>query len=77
LGFVITHPNLRANSVETISSTLWDMVFKELWRKKITKATISKELSIPLDELEKLVIFRKNSNIEKESIGDRVLTSVK
>ena len=71
--------NTEPNSVETISSSLWDMVFKELWSKKITKATISKELNIPLDELEKLVVFRRDAYVEKEATGygGRTLTSVK
>ena len=46
------------DSVGTISSTLWEMVFKDLWGKKITKSTIASEIGIPLEELEKLVNFR-------------------
>jgi hypothetical protein len=52
------------------------MVFKELWGKKITKSTISKELNIPLDELEKLVVFRDETQKHSES-GKRHLTSIK
>jgi len=72
LRFKYTEPN----SIGTISSTLWEMVFKELWGKKITKSTISKELNIPLDELEKLVVFRDETQKHSES-GKRHLTSIK
>lgn len=59
------------NSIGTISSTLWDMVFKELWSKKITKETISKELNIPFDEIEKLVVFRgDNEKVETRRDGN-------
>jgi len=68
--------NTEPNSVGTISSTLWDMVFKELWSQKITKSTIAKELNIPLDELDKLVVFRKHPHPEKKLATDK-LTSVK
>lgn len=65
------------NSVGTISSTLWDMVFRELWSKRITKQTISKELNIPFNEMEKLVVFRNNDCKKTESIGANTLISVK
>jgi len=68
---------IEPNSVGTISSTLWDMVFKELWSKKITKLSISKELNIPLDEIEKLVAFRNDNYKKTEFIGNNILTSVK
>lgn len=68
--------NTEPNSIGTISSTLWEMVFKELWSKKITKSTISKELNIPLDELEKLVVFRDDAYIKNKS-GERKLAAVK
>jgi Zn-dependent peptidase ImmA (M78 family)/DNA-binding XRE family transcriptional regulator len=69
--------NCEPNSVGTISSTLWDMVFKELWVKKITKLTISKELNIPFDEIEKLVVFRDNNFEKIEPIWGGNLTAVK
>jgi Zn-dependent peptidase ImmA (M78 family)/DNA-binding XRE family transcriptional regulator len=72
LRFKKTEPN----SIGTISSTLWEMVFKELWSKKITKSTISKELNIPLDELEKLVVFRDDAYVKNKS-GERKLAAVK
>lgn len=65
------------NSVGTISSSLWDMVFRELWSKKITKLTISKELNVPFDEIEKLVVFRNDNYKKEEYVGNNSLTSVK
>lgn len=61
------------NSIGTIQSTLWDMVFKELWGKKITKSTIARELNIPLDELEKLVVFRNDT--QKPQVKGKVTLS--
>ncbi len=73
LQFKKTEPN----SVGTISSTLWDMVFKELWSNKITKLTISKELSIPLQDLESLVVFRDIQRDKKDTTETKVLSVVK
>ncbi len=36
-------------------STVWQQVFSSLWRERITKDDVAKELNIPLDELEGLV----------------------
>ena len=68
---------IEPNSIGTIASTLWDLVFKELWKRKITKSTISKELNVSFDELEKLVVFRNENYKKIESVGSKNLTSVK
>jgi Zn-dependent peptidase ImmA (M78 family)/DNA-binding XRE family transcriptional regulator len=73
LQFKKTEPN----SVGTISSTLWEMVFKELWNKKITKLTISQELSIPLQDLESLVAFRDMEPNKKHTTKTKGLSVVK
>lgn len=36
-------------------STLWRMVFEELWKDGITRAAVAKELNVPPDEIESLV----------------------
>ena len=60
----LRYKNTEPNSVDTIYSTLWEMIFRELWNKKITKATISKELNIPASEIEKLVVFREKNHAD-------------
>lgn len=65
------------NSIETISSTLWDKVFRELWSKKITKLSISKELNIPYDEIEKLVVFRNDNYKNTRNDSNINLVSIK
>lgn len=51
LGYRNTEPL----GIEREISTVWDRVFRELWKKRITKQQIAKQLSLPLDELENLV----------------------
>lgn len=51
LGYRSTEPHGRARE----SSTLWRMVFDELWKDGITRDRIAAELHIPLDEIESLV----------------------
>lgn len=54
-------------SIQSNGSSLWKMVFTELWKDKVTQETISSELNIPLKELESLTGYF-HSNLEKPSI---------
>jgi Zn-dependent peptidase ImmA (M78 family)/DNA-binding XRE family transcriptional regulator len=51
LGYRSKEPSGR----EQEKSTLWRLVFAELWRDGITRDTIAKELHLPLSEIEALV----------------------
>jgi Zn-dependent peptidase ImmA (M78 family) len=51
LGYRTTEPQGLARE----KSTLWRMVFDELWKDGITRDRIAAELHIPLDEIESLV----------------------
>ena len=41
--------------IERETSAIWRKVLSDLWRRKVTKATIADELHLPLDELEGLI----------------------
>lgn len=41
--------------IERETSIIWKKVLSELWKERITKATIAEELCLPLDELEGLI----------------------
>ncbi len=60
------------NSIGEISSTLWDMVFKFLWKKKITKSKICDELNIPLEELENITNFSRQNENNNKNIKDKL-----
>jgi Zn-dependent peptidase ImmA (M78 family)/transcriptional regulator with XRE-family HTH domain len=50
-GFRSSEPG----GIERETSIIWRKILSELWLEKITKATIAKELYLPLDELEGLI----------------------
>lgn len=50
-GFRTSEPG----GVKRETSVIWRKIFSELWRDRITKATIAGDLCLPLDELEGLI----------------------
>lgn len=48
------------------TSAIWKQVFAELWREKITKDDIARELKIPLDELEGLIANMTGNHVRPE-----------
>lgn len=51
LGYRSKEPNGQARE----KSVLWKMVFEELWKEGITRASVARELKVPFDEIEGLV----------------------
>ena len=50
-GYRVSEPG----GVEREVSIIWRKVLADLWRQRITKATIASELHLPVDELEGLI----------------------
>lgn len=47
--------NSEPNGIERETSTVWEMVFRDLWNDRITKTDVAKLLNIPSEELESLL----------------------
>ncbi|MFN4277046.1 MAG: helix-turn-helix domain-containing protein [Ferrovibrio sp.] len=54
--------------VEREKSAVWQQVLADLWRKRLTKEDIGKQLHIPHDEVERLV-FRLAGDVNRPSSG--------
>lgn len=67
--------NSEPEGLDREESFVWSMVFRELWKEGITKAQISDELSIPIEELENLV-FGVTTQVREQAIQQSQLRLV-
>ncbi len=62
-------------SIKREESVLWEKIFKELWKEKITKAHVAAQLGLPADEIAALIDGLLGSS-DNTSIKTRQLSAV-